>query len=64
MASYPLSLLRMARAEQAPTGAATEQLAMALLDVSRIQPCQSHLTLHSVLETLQFIPLCLGRLTE
>lgn len=49
MASCPLSLpLRKAKAERAPTGAATEQLAMAPMDVSRIQPHLSHLTLHSI----------------
>lgn len=50
MASCPLLFpLRMAKAEQAPTGAATEQLAMAPMDASRIQPHSSHLTFHSVL---------------
>lgn len=63
MVSRPLSLLRMTKAEQAPTGAATKQLATIPRDISRIQPLPSRLTLHSALETLQFIPWCLGRLT-
>lgn len=42
MASYPLPLpMRMAKAEQAPMMAVTEQLAMAPMDVSRIRLCHT-----------------------